>query len=119
MQFLRELPCKYSKELRCTLVKGHDDQNYVIYTIQLYPFLLDDGRANFETVVHFTDANGDYGELKQQYTKRYHTREEALKNHERVLQEFDRLLQLEPAKKPAAAAHAAPAAPAVAAPEKK
>ncbi len=124
MKYVKELDVRHSKELRCSLVQGQDDKHYMIYTIQLYPFLLDDGRANFDTVVVETDENGDYTVLRQQYNKRYHTREEALKHHETILQTFDTLLRIPVSKKKEAAPAAAPAAgtatpAAPAAPEKK
>lgn len=114
MEYLRELPVHYSKELRHSLVKGQDDKFYAIYTIQLYNFLLDDGRANFDTVVYETDSNGDFSRLWQQYNKRYHTREEALKHHEQIIRDFDTLLRIEAPKKKAAPAAAAAAEPAAA-----
>ncbi|MBI3271709.1 MAG: hypothetical protein HYZ53_22150 [Planctomycetes bacterium] len=96
MQIVRELPLRYDKMLRNHLVQGADQVHYTVSTVRLYDYEISDGRANYETRVTQTDADGQFKKLVQLLCKRTPDKDVALKNHQDVLDKFDEMFELKP-----------------------
>lgn len=94
MKKIKDCPPAYARQLRHTQVQGRDDKFYKILTQQLYDRQPPPEFANFETVVNEVDEQGRYFVLVMPHLKRFMTREEALKHHEDLLDNFDERLQL-------------------------
>jgi hypothetical protein len=94
MKVVREEPLAHSRQLRHTLVQGRDGKYYKIYTFQLYDTPPTAEFPLYEVSVTEVDASGRYRILVQLLLKRFYEKEDALKQHEALLEGGDDLLGL-------------------------
>ena len=100
MKIVEELAPEFDRQLKHTWVKGRDEKDYKILTLQLYDKLPPPEFPNWEVSVVEVDERGKIRTLVQPMLKRFFDRKVALDFHRNLLETFDQALKIpEPAKK--------------------
>lgn len=98
MKVVREIPSKYTRQLKHTLVQARNGKHYQILTHQLYDRTPPPEFHNFEVNVQEVNDQGKFRELIVPYYRRYYSKDEALAHHQFLLETFDETLAIEEAK---------------------
>ena len=100
MKILHELTPEFDRQLKHTWVKGRDEKDYKILTLQLYDRQPPPEFPNWEVSVVEVDERGKIRTLVQPMLKRFFDRKIALDFHQNLLETFDAALKIpEPPKK--------------------
>ena len=94
MKIISETPPKYSRQLRHTIVEGGNGKFYAILTQQLYDRQPHPEFPNYEVAVNETDINGKFKVLVGIYLKRFCAKEDAVATYQKILDNFDELLNI-------------------------
>jgi hypothetical protein len=85
MKVIRELEPATKREFMSVLVQGADGHHYKVVAMKLYENEVT-GHANYEVSAYRTDENGEFKILIGFYRGRWDTKDEAVKDHKRVVQ---------------------------------
>lgn len=94
MKVIEELALRHGRQLRHTMVLARDEKHYKIYTFQLYDTEPPSEFPNFEVNVQECEADGTFRVLVQPFLKRFFRKGLALDMHQKLLDDFDEMLQI-------------------------
>lgn len=94
MRIIKDLELDHKKKLKHTFVQGADGNYYKILTFKLYEIDTGPEFARYEVNIQQVDENTTFRKLIVPHFSRFMTAEEALAYHQKVLDNFDSILQL-------------------------